>query len=674
MVSMGRADRERWRRAVQPNVLVEPVPAMANLLRAALGIVAFVALASPAGSCDADEPPAADAPQLDTFAQRRRAMLDAAWDDYRRNPAKPSWKNAFLVAGALFELGKIDEGRRMANFGLDGLEPGNRINRWYLGGNSGFTVWPGIDCYIRYEHLLDDALKERFKKIYTSGVFYRRFTTSNHVAMAGVTRYLAVQTWGRDAFHPHPLYADKVYEALSPEAKKATRWPPSQLFSNDDPDAEKLVWDLVNRVAKQGPGEYASRPYGAENTLPLLTLAECAKDPELRRRARIAYELTLLQLAPAYLRGHLATFSPRSYPDMESQRPWGIASLTWLAFGGVPPANPGREWALRAATSAYELPAAALAVGSDRSRAYSHRCLFGGWALSHHVTPHYVVFARSPKNALERKQRYPFQGQSYPCGIMWDEPDVSRSSQLWVTCPAADDNTNPKNAPSGLHTHGVTPHEQEVLHENALLWVFDIPKDFRNPYVLGFVPGGHRAHVNDAASAGRIYLHFGSVLVAITASHPFAWDPDGGIRAPAGKPPQGSSEFRIERLDCAVALEAAAPAEFPGATPAEQLAAFKGKLLATTKIELRAGETPTGIYTDRHGHVLDCTFNGPDRIDGKPLDYVGWPIIENPWMTQTDPDRLVLTAGGVRRTYDFTTWTVTESPVEPVTKTAPATP
>jgi hypothetical protein len=627
----------------------------------ALGVVGAASRASVAVGQDG-----ADTRSLATFADRRRAMIDATWQDYRQRIDRPGWKNAFLVAGALFELGRVEDGRRMANFVLDGLEPGNRINRWYLGGNSGFTVWPGIDCFIRYGHLMDDALKERFKQVYTTGVFYRRFTTSNHVTMAGVTRFLAVQTWGRDSFTPHPLYADKVYEALPRDLQKTTRWPPSQLFANGDPDAEAFVPQLVERVVRQGPGEYASRPYGAENTLPLLTLAECAKDPELRRRAAFAYELTLLQLAPAYLRGHLATFSPRSYPDMESQRPWGIAALAWLYFGGVPPARMPQEWALRAATSSYELPAAATVVGTDRSRPYRHRALFGGWALDHSVTPHYVVFSRSPKNALERKQRYPFQGQSYPCGVMWDEPDVSRSSHLWVTCPSADDNSDPRNAPSGLHTHGVTQFEQEVLGENALLWVFHIPKDFRNPYALGFVPGGHRAFINEAATTGRIYLHFGSVLVAVIASHPFAWDPAGGIHAPAGTPPPGSSEFRIRELDCAVALETAPPEEFPGANPEEQLARFREHLLAA-RIELRVGQTPTGTYIDRRGRVLECTFNGTDRIDGAAIDYGHWPIIENPWMTQTDPDRLVLTADGIRRTYDFTTWTVTESPVTPAT-------
>ena len=603
----------------------------------------------------------AAAADLATFADRRQAMLAAACRGYEADPRKPAWKNAFLVAAALFESGKIEEGRRMAGFALDGLVPGNRINRWYLGGNSGFVVWPGIDCYIRYEHLLGDELKARFKQIYTTGVFYRRFSTSNHVTMAGVTRFLAVQTWGREAFSPHPDYADKVYEALPPDVRKTTRFPPSQLFSNDDPDAVKFVHQLVEQVVARGPGEYASRPYGAENTLPLLSLAECAKDPALRAKARLAYEVSLLQLAPTWLRGHLATFAPRSYPDMETQQPWGIAALVWLYYGGVPPADIAHEWALRAATSSYHLPAVAVPIGADRTRPFRHRALVNGWALDHHVTPGYALFARSPKHALATGARMPFQGQSYPCGLMWDEPDVSRSSHLWITCPAADDNADPKNTVAGLHTHGVTPHEQEVLHGDALVWAFDIPPGARNPYVLGFIPGGARAVIDDATSEGRLYLHYGSVLVGLAASQPFPWDPAAGIRAPAGKPPEGCAEFRIACRAAAVAIEAGVPGDFGAGPAADQLAAFRAVLRKATRIECTPGEKPVARYVDRHGNRLECTFDGEDRVNGAVVDYRHWPILDNPWTVQTTPEQLVIGDGETVRTYDFRRWKVTEA-------------
>ncbi len=578
-----------------------------------------------------------------SFEQRRQRFLDAVWADYRANAGKPSAKQSFFRAEALFELGKVEEGRRLVHRGLDQLVPGNRENRWIHGGNSGFVAWPGMDCYVRYEASLDDALKTRYRTIYTGAVFYKRLSTSNHKIMAAVTRYLATQAWGPDAFTPDPFFEGKEDDGSR--------------FEKSDPTGETYCRAMIEEAVRSGPGEYASRPYGAENVLPLLTLAECARDPQVRQRARIAYEVALAQLAPAYLRGHLATFSPRSYPDVETQQPWGIAALAWAHFGGVPPATLHDQWALRAATAQLRLPDALVAAGTARSEPYVYRALINRWALTHYVNRTHVLFSRSPK--ADTRQ---FMGQSYPCGVMWEEPDPARGSHLWITNPAADDNDGDAgNRPTGIHTHGVTKYEQQLQHRDASLSVFDIPADFRNPYVLGYVPGGCRAVVNDSRASRRIFLHYGTVLVAVSAAHPFEWDPAAGIRAPASTPRAGDSEFRVRAMKTAVALETAHPAEFPGAAPQEQLEKFRQAVLGRSTIACATDGKPTGRYTDRLGNTLECVFDGPDTVNGAPVDYAAWPVLESPWTKQARGGPLTVTAGGVARTYDFAAWTVEES-------------
>jgi hypothetical protein len=521
------------------------------------------------------------------------------------------------------------------NCGLDQLVPGNKENRWIHGGNSGFTAWPGLDCYIRYEPFLDAATKQRYRQIYTGAVFYKRLTTSNHKIMAAVGRYLATQIWGADAFHPDPFFSGKEDDGA--------------YFTKGDPTGEKYIRANLAEVVKSGPGEYASRPYGAENILPLLSIAECVRAPELRQRAALAYECAILQMAPAYLRGHLATFAPRSYPDVETQRPWGVAVLLWAYFGGVAPEQLHDQWALRAATAKYRLPENFQPIGTDRSTAYVYRSLMDRWALYHFVNKKYVLFSRSPKAVGKG-----FQGQSYPCGVMWEEPDASKGSHLWITNPSADDNNTDGNKTTGIHTHGVTSFEQEVQSRDALIFVFNIPADFRNPYALGYIPGGYRASLT---TSNRIFLHYGSVLVAVTSADAFDWNPQSGIRNPASKPHDGDSEFRVMKTRTALAIETAPPSEFPGATPAEQLAAFRDRLLAASKIEFQSAENPVGRYTDRAGHTLECVFDGPDRIDGAPVDYAHWPVLENPWMRQLLPvGPLTVTVAQHSWRYDFQQW------------------
>lgn len=576
------------------------------------------------------------------FEDRRRMMLDAVWEDYQKNPGKPSARQAFWRASALFELGKTVEGRVLANRGLDILAPGNRENRWIYGGNTNFDAWPGVDCYIRHEKHLDAATQRRFREIYAGGAFYRQMSTSNHKIMAAVCRYLATQIWGEDAFKAHPFYASERVRKSNPgfSVEDAMR------FDKNDPTGEKYIRRIIDQMVRSGPGEYASRPYGAANILPILSIAECAADPELRRSAAMAYEVVILQLAPAWLRGHLATFSPRSYPDMEIQRPWGVATLLWAHFGGVRPDRLHEQAALRLATSGHRLPPFFQAAGTERAKPYVYRSLINRWALYHFVNKDYVLFSRSPKAGDGQ-----FQGQSYPCGVMWEEPDFSKGSHLWITCPAADE-----AGKMGIHTHGTSRHEQETQHRDALLFTFNIPSSHRYSYALGYIPGGYRASI---VTANHIFLHYGTVLIAISSSEPIVWDPAGGIRAPASPPREGDSEFRVMKTKAALAIETALPEEFRANTAESGLAAFRDAIMANTRIMLRTGKSPAGFYQDRKGNTLECEFDGHDRINGGIIDYTRWPVLESPWTRQQRPeDPLVVTDGNRAVTYDFGKWIV----------------
>ncbi len=582
---------------------------------------------------------------LDTFDERRAAVLKVSAED---------GSDKFRRAECLFELGRKDEAIAEVNKALDPLVPGNKINRWMHGGNTGFLAWPGIDCYIRYEKFLDAATKERYRKIYTGGVFYARLSTSNHKIMAAMTRYLATQMWGADAFHADPYFMAKdpyIIEMTQKSKGEPADYVWGTLFTKQDPTGEKYLRDIIESTVKGGPGEYASRPYGAQNVLPLLTLADCAKDPVMAAQARIAYETCLIQVAPAWLRGLLATFAPRSYPDTENQHPWGYAALPWLYFGGVAPKLSHAQSAGAAAISTYRLPDAVLKAATDRAKPYFYRSRMDGWALNHYMNSNYCLFSRSAKVGGR-----PFQGQSYPCGVMWEEPDSSKGSHLWITNPAAD-----VAGQMGIHTHGVRSFEEEVLGRDSLLFLFQMTPTTTFPYALGYVPGGYRAMINDSKTTGHVFLNYGSVLIAVTASEPFTWDPAAGIQAPASTPRQGDSEFRVKSLSCAVVIETARPAEFPGATPDEQLQKFREAVLTKSSLKLTPNQPSTASYTNRLGDSIECTWNGADRVNGTELDYKNWPILESPWTNQKlDAGPMEVTDGKTVRTYDFTNWTITE--------------
>lgn len=598
----------------------------------------------PLQSAEKEKSPQSD-PILATFEQRREALLKTFAQD---------GTDKFSQAECLFALGRTAEALAVVNKGLDPLVPGNKINRWMHGGNTGFIAWPGIACYIRFEKQMDAATKERYRKIYTGGVFYAKLSTSNHKIMAATTRYLATQVWGADAFHADPYFM-KNDPYIIEMTKKSKGLEPGQVwgsrFGKGDPTGEKYLQEIILATMKGGPGEYASRPYGAQNVLPLLSVADCAKDPVMATQARMAYELCLIQLAPAWLRGHLATFAPRSYPDTESQQPWGVATLPWLYFGGVTPELKHAKAAASAAVSSYRIPPMLSQAATDRTKPYFYRAFINGWALNHYMNKDYCLFSRSAK-----KGGRPWGGQSYPCGVMWEEPHTTKGSHLWITNPAADE-----PGQMGIHTHGVRPDEQEILGRDSLLYVFQIGAENKFPYALGYIPGGYRAMVNHSEKTGHIFLHYGSVLIAISSTKPFDWDPSAGIKAPASKPREGDSEFRVKAPACALAIETALPADFLGKTPADQLAQFRALILQKSKLKLSAENPAAATYQNRHGDQLECTYNGTDKVNGKVINYTTWPSSDSPWTKQQSPEGpLIFTDGKSIRTYDFIKSTISE--------------
>jgi hypothetical protein len=334
-------------------------------------------------------------------------------------------------------------------------------------------------------------------------------------------------------------------------------------------------------------------------------------------------------------------------------------------------------------------------AATERDRPYVHRSRFDG--VNHFQTSFidrtYGVFSTALTHPPTGRKSS-IWGQTYPYGVMFDQPDTTKASICWMTVPTCDDK------PLTNHTQGIDSRFCEYLQrEGALLLVAN---DLTNPKllpeiradvkghrqfsletrsILGYVPDGCLALIDDATTDGRIFLDYGSVLIAFTASKPFSWKPRGGLFSGGGLSKQ-DSEFRIAADDAALALEAAHPDEFPAASPAERLAAFKRAIVAKTKLTLGTAELPgepvkgqdpatpvpprtvaKATYIDRFGHVLDKTFQGLAKIDDQDVDYASWPLVDNPWIHQDWDGNMQVTDGVTERLYDVKAWTITERPV-----------
>ena len=168
-----------------------------------------------------------------------------------------------------------------------------------------------------------------------------------------------------------------------------------------------------------------------------------------------------------------------------------------------------------------------------------------------------------------------------------------------------------------------------LQHGNSVVYAFDFTRDkgMYVPYALSQVPGGYAAAINDSTNLGRIFLHYGKVMIAVASDIPFTWKTNSGIWSPRNPPQPGDSEFRVaypsigdpmldgpsvydpnspykSTIDTnnnrfAMAVETALPSDYPGATPAEQLSAFRSNILATTGISHLNVFPCTATYTNR---------------------------------------------------------------------------
>jgi len=628
-----------------------------------------------------------------TIEEREKAVFEAATLDYAALLKSMSPMRCW-IAQCYLRQGQTEKGMELIRSYIGALRASGdgRLKRveeakkkgtykdvgWGEPRFNGFGLWALINAYTRWQHIMDQKMKDQYKYVFTSNRSYSG-STGNLSMICTLNLCLAESIWGSEVFHP-----DGRYGAHGP---KAIPW----------------LNKRVEYVAFNGSGEFASRPYMIYNLGTLLSLDNSFTDKALCNKATMAYEMSLAHAAGTWLRGNWATPAGRSYPDVLTQQPNGSAAMLWFYFGGRTPKLDAGCTAVFSMAEKFRPSPLIINAATDRSRAYLHRSRFDGEKVYQvsYVNKTYAVFsaANAPGSAV--------WGQTYPYGVMFDQPDSSKSSLLWITVPCYDDK------PLTNYAHGNATRQGQFLQHNGVFLV--VAKDLKNPktgmkdrvdektgkvtnktfmpdqrYILSYIPAGYSAVINDSKELGRVFLNYGSVLVAITSSEKFNWDPKDRIYTGGYNP--ADSEFRIFGTNLAAAIETAAPDEYAGSTPEEKLKAFRKDVLAKTTVSLQFTPAPAeekkdesktakkspkpaitsssgigvvaGAYTDRLGNKLEKAFDGEAKVNGTVIDYNSWPLVDNPWVHQERGGNMTVTDGKTTRLYDVKNWTIIEKKVE----------
>jgi len=513
-------------------------------------------------------------------------------------------------------------------------------------GYNGFIMWSLMNVYINWEKQIEPDVKAMIQKMLTENKSHKG-TTGNLSMIHTLVLYLAEKCWDPALF-----------------AKDARRGASG---------AQALPWleKRIEYIAKNGSGEFASRPYMLYNIGTLLSLDNSFTDKKLAEKARMAYEMSLAHAAGTWLNGNWATPAGRSYPDQLDMR---TAPMLWFYFGGVTPELNSERTAIFSMAEKFRPSPLIVNAATNRAKAYVHRSRFDGDKVyqTSYVNKTHALFcsASDPKNQI--------WGQCYPYGVMFDQTNVNHCSLLWMAAPLSD------HKPCSSYTHGINTRVCQYT-QNKGAWMFvaknldepkNLPKDkvdekgkvieAVNPAnkgrlpILAFIPGGHTALINEANTTGCIYLNYGSVLVALRLTEKFEYNPQGGVYC--GARDKGASEFRVYGKHVAGVMDTALPGDYPSATPQAQLEAFKKDIEAKTKLTLKVeGEMVSAAYKDRFGETIEKIHDGEAKINGQVIDYKAWPLVDNPWVQQGFGGKnMTVTDGKTTRVYDLTNWTITE--------------
>jgi hypothetical protein len=504
--------------------------------------------------------------------------------------------------------------------------------------NGGFSLWPGMDAYYRWGELFSSTLKDRYRAVYTNATLYGAGGTPNQQFMLATACYLATSVWGADTF---------------------TR--SNSGYGTGDPTGATYLAGELKRLPLKGFQEDDSHHYLQFTVLPIRTLADFSPNPTLRNQASMIFDLALFQAAGTWLNGHWAVSSSRGGISRYQNVYDTTCSSWWLLFGGPSPGDwLGSESGAPLVMAQFPGPEPEVTrAATERTTAYTRRSV-----AQRQIGPEVMYFKQTwmtPTYALwsqvEGRNGFYSDGsfalydldaravhdgyQAQRWGLAWDNPP-GFDSILTITTPTTY---------SGA-TGGISIFEDTLQREDTMIAVYNIPASSTNTgnngatpnqFIRGHIPSNYQAIIDEAAGTpARLFLHYNNVLVALTYSGPLAWGTD-------------FTQF-CDRAGLAV--ETAPVGEFPQATPAERLSAFRTSVLGQGSVDTSqiSATTPRFIYTNRHGRVFDLTYGQAGFINNERVDYVQWPMLEDPWCYQPQQGNLYVFGRDRTLRYDFKTW------------------
>jgi hypothetical protein len=447
-------------------------------------------------------------------------------------------------------------------------------------------------------------------------------------------------------------------------------------------EARSYLIHWMDVTTTVGQAEFNPTHYIGEYVIPLLFLANWAKDPEMRQRGHMMLDWLFAELAAATLNGVLRGPNSRSDEGSIIERWQAMASyFSWLLFGNTPPTAGYSGWGLYFAPLArnYELPEVIYRIATDRAGDFVQRDrarVRRFWRYSDELSP--PVY----KTNYLRKD--------YAVGSTQGGRIDPIQSHVWDVTWAEADPRGKHNTMFSLHPHsasealqatftfypepmikgvtfegkpsydspdkimGCSPYEQVFQDLDTIVALYDIPTGTRFPHINGFF-SKDLADVSKDPS-GWIFARGGNAYLAYRPLAAYHWE----------KYLHYASGWAKDRLDLGgriltsphlkngTVVQAASASEFT------DFAAFKAAITALP-LTFTLEPTPAVVMTTLRGRSVSFTFGQAPVVDGRAIDYRQWKLFEGPYLNaEIGGRKLTITHGRLERVLDFNTLTISD--------------
>jgi len=476
-----------------------------------------------------------------------------------------------------------------------------------------------------------------------------RGDTENHFLLYYTSLYLMSQLW-----------ADQP----------ADSWYTGKSSKENFEEARQWIESWVKLTTTRGQGEYDSPHYMGVYLLPMSYLAEWAKDPAMKKRARMMLDYLIADYAPENLDGLYVGAHSRIYEQQLLERWNGVSSdFGWLWFGvGRPLPLPDNYALYYSVASGYEPPEILKRIGTDRSKPYTEierKRTRNRWRFNDELNgPVYKTTYVRREYAIGSDQGGILQPiQEHSWDVTWSVTDPRGVQNTFFTnhpySSIEELQTyfvfNPDGAAEGVAKSkktydspdkllGGSPYEKIVQDQDTLIVLYNIPRNTRFPHVNGFF-SKDLSEVREDKS-GWIFMRAGaSAYIACRPLSPYSWKPIEG----------GGRRLFSPYLKNGFVIQVAAASEFA------DLNAF-AKSIVALPLKFDLDSTPHVAFRSLRDVQMDFTWGDVPRLDAKPVDYEHWPLFGGPFLeAAVDSEQLTIKYGHMRRVLDFRNLTVKDS-------------